>query len=149
MVVRKAILISLEESWILFIDKLFPFESRIKKKNLWKLTRHVEKDIDQEVFFYHDMQLLNDWLRSKHEKTPRLGGTDKTTTPTKRTIAFNIGNNDKKKKTNTQTTYKYCTSRQPDLKFKDTKDKEIHFQWNQSNHELKQNKKQGRKEEKA
>lgn len=98
MVVRKAILISLEESWNLFIDKLFPFESRIKKKNLWKLTRHVEKDIDQEVFFYHDMQLLNDWLRSKHEKTPRLGGTDKTTTPTKRTIAFNIGNNDKKKK---------------------------------------------------
>lgn len=91
------------------------------------------------------MQLLNDWLRSKHEKTPRLGGTDKTTTHTKRTIAFNIGNNDKKKKTNTQTTYKYCTSRQPDLKFKDTKDKEIHFQWNQSNHELKQNKKQGRK----
>lgn len=96
------------------------------------------------------MQLLNDWLRSKHEKTPRLGGTDKTTTHTKRTIAFNIGNNDKKKKkTNTQTTYKYCTSRQPDLKFKDTKDKEIHFQWNQSNHELKQNKKQGRKKEKA
>lgn len=97
MVVRKAILISLEESWNLFIDKLFPFESRIKKKPV-KIDKTRWKRYRSRSFFYHDMQLLNDWLRSKHEKTPRLGGTDKTTTHTKRTIAFNIGNNDKKKK---------------------------------------------------